>query len=78
MVLREMPKRGEVYRHFKGSWYKVIGIAIDSISENKLVIYQSLAGEKMLFAKPVDSFLEEVDRRKYPWTIQRYRMEKFK
>ena len=68
MVLREMPK----------GWYKIIGIAIDSISENKLVIYQSLAGEKMLFARPVDSFLEEVNRRKYPWTIQRYRMEKFK
>ena len=51
MVLREMPKRGEVYRHFKGGWYKIIGIAIDSISENKLVIYQSLAGEKNVIRK---------------------------
>lgn len=76
--MREVPQPGEVYRHFKGGWYKIIGIAIDSITDVKLVIYQSLAGERLLFARPVDSFLDEIDKRKYPWSIQRYRMEKFK
>ena len=71
--MRDLPKPGEVYRHFKNGWYKVIGIALQ-----RLVIYQSLSGNRGIFARPVNSFLEEVDKKKYPWCNQRYRMEKFK
>ena len=74
--MRDLPKSGEVYRHFKNGWYKVI--ALHTETEERLVIYQSLAGDKGIFARPVSSFLEEVDKRKYPHSRQRYRMEKFK
>lgn len=76
--MRDLPKSGEVYRHFKNGWYKVIGIALHTETEERLVIYQSLAGDRGIFARPVSSFLDEVDKRKYPHSRQRYRMEKFK
>lgn len=76
--MRDLPKSGEVYRHFKNGWYKVIGIALHTETEERLVIYQSLSGNRGIFARPVNSFLEEVDKKKYPWCNQRYIMEKFK
>lgn len=76
--MRDLPKPGEVYRHFKNGWYKVMGIALHTETEERLVIYQSLAGDRGIFARPVSSFLEEVDKRKYPYSRQRYIMEKFK
>lgn len=76
--MRDLPKPGEVYRHFKNGWYKVIGIALHTETEERLVIYQSLAGDKGIFARPVNSFLDKVDKKKYLWSSQRYRMEKFK
>lgn len=76
--MRDLPKPGEVYRHFKNGWYKVIGIALHTETEERLVIYQSLSGDRGIFARPVNSFLDEVDKKKYPWCNQRYRMEKFK
>ena len=76
--MRDLPKSGEVYWHFKNGWYRVMGVALHTETEERLVIYQSLAGDKGIFARPVNSFLEEVDKRKYPHSRQRYRMEKFK
>ena len=76
--MRDLPKPGEVYRHFKNGWYKVIGIALHTETEERLVIYQSLSGDRGIFARPVNSFLDKVDKKKYPWCNQRYRFERFK
>lgn len=64
-----------VYRHFKGDYYLVEGIARSSETDEELVLYRKLYGDGSLWARPKDLFLSEVDREKYPDATQRYRFE---
>ena len=66
---------GKVYRHFKGNLYKVIDIANDSESEDKIVVYEALYGEHIHWARPYDMFNSFVDKEKYPDVDQKYRFE---
>lgn len=51
---------GGTYRHYKGNYYKVIGVAKHSETLEELVIYQALYGEKLLWARPKKMFLDNV------------------
>lgn len=64
-----------VYRHFKGDYYLVVDIAVNSESLEKLVIYRALYGENILYARPYDMFISKVDRDKYPDVKQEYRFQ---
>lgn len=50
-----------LYQHYKGPFYDVIEVAQHSETEEPLVIYRALYGEKGLWARPLSMFTETID-----------------
>ncbi len=53
------------YRHYKGKFYQVIGLAINSETLEEMVIYQALYyskkfGKNALWVRPKKEFLEKI------------------
>ena len=53
------------YRHFKGNYYEVIGVAHHSETMEDLVVYRALYGEQGLWVRPAAMWTETVDRDGY-------------
>ncbi len=51
-----------LYQHFKGAYYKVVGVARHSETEEELVSYQALYGDKGLWVRPLSMFVESITR----------------
>ena len=76
---------GDIIQHFKRETvdqnsmqylYEYIGVAMHSETRDRMIVYRALYGEKGLFARPYEMFMEEVDHEKYPEIRQKYRFEK--
>lgn len=52
---------GKKYRHFKGNEYLVMHIAKDSETLQEMVVYQALYGERGIWVRPLEMFLEQVE-----------------
>ena len=80
---------GDIVKHFKREGlteeqkqtnqylYKIIALDVKHTETGeRFAIYQALYGNKEIFARPMDMFFSEVDREKYPYAKQKYRLEK--
>ena len=67
----------DIVRHFKGQLYRVMeNDAYDSEDlDRRLVVYRSLE-TGIVWVRPYDMFMSEVDGEKYPNISQKYRFEK--
>ncbi|MBR4039241.1 MAG: DUF1653 domain-containing protein [Clostridia bacterium] len=67
---------GDIVRHFKGNQYEVLHVALDSETQEEMIVYRALYGEGGVWVRPKAMFLSKVDREKYPHVTQEYRFEK--
>lgn len=51
---------GDIYKHYKGKEYKVIGVATHSETLEKMVAYEAQYGDFEVWVRPYDMFLENV------------------
>lgn len=56
-----MIEEGKKYRHFKGNEYMVLHLAKHSETEEEMVVYQALYGERGIWVRPLNMFLEKVE-----------------
>lgn len=50
------------YQHFKGGKYRLLYVAKDSETLEKMVVYQALYGEKGVWVRPYEMFFGKVER----------------
>ena len=71
-------KIGKVYRHFKGNYYYVENIGLDSETMERVVIYKAIYDreDSQIFVRREVMFLEEIEQtRKDNITGQKHRFE---
>lgn len=71
---RPLPKKGEKYKHFKiGKIVTIIGLSRHTETEEISVVYEY---EGHIWNRPLEMFMSEVDKEKYPNAEQKYRFER--
>jgi hypothetical protein len=63
--MNTQPHTGDLYRHYKGQEYKIIGIGYHTETLEKVVIYQALYdskefGNNALWVRPINMFQETI------------------
>lgn len=71
-------KLNTIYRHFKGNLYLVMDLVVNSETNDIMVLYKALYDDLKLYVRPLNMFLSEVDKEKYPNVKQKYRFEEVK
>ena len=54
--------RVRYFQHFKGNKYKLIASAFDSETQERMVVYQALSGDRKYWVRPEKMFFEQIER----------------
>ena len=54
----DYPKRGEIYRHCYGAYFRIIDVIQDN--NRKIVIYADINNDDYVSARPLSGFLHKV------------------
>ena len=68
---------GRVYRHFKGNYYFVENVALDSETKERMVVYKPLyeRQDSNIWVRRESMFLESIPERPDNITGQKYRFQ---
>ncbi len=66
---------GKTYRHFKGTYHQVLNVALDSETQERMVVYNH-KDDGQVWVRPEKKFLEEIPERADNITGQKHRFEK--
>lgn len=58
MITRENPKRGEIYRHCYGAYFRIVDVIPDN--DREIVIYTDVDGGDYISARTLSGFLSKV------------------
>jgi hypothetical protein len=50
------------YDHFKGMQYELVDVVYHSETQEALVLYRALYGERQLWVRPFEMFFETIER----------------
>lgn len=53
------------YRHFKGGEYELLYIATHSETQEPMVVYQALYGDKEIWVRPLSMWSETISKENY-------------
>lgn len=56
-----IPRQGEIYKHYKGNLYQITAVAMHTETEEMMVVYQALYGEFKYYTRPLKMFMEQVN-----------------
>ena len=74
-ALRRDWKANDIVRHFKGNLYRIMGIGVDTETEQEVIIYKREDNTGNIWVRPRTMFEGEVDKEKYPNAEQKWRFE---
>ena len=87
-IMENRFKPGDIVQHFKRELlsdeeraankylYEIVGTATHSETREPMMVYRPLYDDGGMYVRPLEMFLSEVDREKYPEVKQKYRFEK--
>lgn len=52
---------GGIFRHFKGNYYIIEALAKDANTQENMVVYRALYGNKMVWVRAVANFMGRVE-----------------
>ena len=66
---KQMPRRGEIWRHYKGTYYEVVGTAAHTEDNDVLVLYKEMQGSDRVWARPLLMWHDDVGDGKQRFTF---------